>query len=168
MPLEIDGSRIFTYGGQKVIFPRDGNQVHSSVLAGYDSVGVAHAVELSTTGRLLVDSTLGSGKAPTLATIDIEGDEYTILGVVVHTSSSGSGVVPVALTGKVIGIGFIAPSPSATYTVEVLDSDGFTVLGSFDLTGNTTVSATIRCSGAYAVNFSNATNGVYRVQVWYE
>ena len=127
MAFGVDGSNIVTDNGQKLLFPRDGNTCPAAVAAGYDATGVAHILETSTLGRLVIDTTLGSGKAPVTQEVTVNGTEYTILGVVIHTSSTGSAVVPVTLTGKVVAVGFIAPSAAATFTVEVLDSDGFTV-----------------------------------------
>ena len=82
--------------------------------------------------------------------------------------AGGVGQKALDLNGKVLAVGVIAPNTSAVYDMEILDVDGFGVCHLDDAVGNVSVNYGARFYGPHTVYFTNATDGDYKVKVWYE
>lgn len=92
---------------------------------------------------------------------------YQIPNVFPITVSGGIGEATGDICGKALGVGILAPD-SATYDIEILDADGFGVFGRTNCSGNTTIECQIRFYNRHTIYITNATDGIYKVKVWYE
>lgn len=83
------------------------------------------------------------------------------------TVVGGIGQIVGDICGKALGVGVLSPN-GAIYDIEILDGDGFGVFGRTNCSGNTTIECVIRFYNRHAIYLTNATDGVYKVKVWYE
>jgi hypothetical protein len=86
----------------------------------------------------------------------------------VITVTGGSGSKTLNLEGKILGIGILAPSAAAVFDLEILDIDGFGVAHIDDGVGNMTIPYNMRFFGQHTIYLTNATDGEYKIKVWFE
>lgn len=84
------------------------------------------------------------------------------------TVAGGSGSADVVLRGVFVAIGIIPPSATAKYNIDITDVDGFGICGEINLTGNVTLPCRSVGHGTNTISLTLATNGAYKIKVWYE
>lgn len=85
---------------------------------------------------------------------------------IVVAGGTGSLVVT-GVGGDIQGIGILAPSGVATWSIEITDIDGFGIFGNAGNTGNITFNTDFQWHGQQTITISVATDGTYKVKLWF-